>query len=697
MSNNKKRSTTKRYKSVGEIFCDLALMLNPPENLSVADAAEKYRFVNQPGAYVGQWKNLTVPYMVTPMNLFVSAIYSGLIFVGPAQCAKTDSLILNTVAYSVKVDPMDMIIYCPGMIEARDFGMRRIDRLHRHSEAIGEMLLPQADADNRFDKQYTTGMLLSLSWPTAATLAGKPVGRIVITDRDRMADNIDGDGEVFDLAQKRTTTFGSYAMTVAESSPSREILNPKWIPKSPHEAPPTEGILKLYNRGDRRRWYWPCPHCFMYFEGMFTHLEWDTTTPEISNMDRAATVRMRCPHCSETIHPDSRNEMQMWGIWLCEGQGIDKDGRVFGAQPRTSIASFWLRGVAAAFMSWRKLVETFLNANDEYDRTGSEESLRKFYNNDLGEPYRPKSQTDVRLPEALKARAEKLAEKKVPIGVRFLVALVDVQKNMFVVQVFGILPGIKFDTVVIDRFDVRKSQRTDDDGERLWVKPGTYPEDWDELTEHVIKKEYELDDGSGRFMSIKFVGCDSGGQAGVTSMAYTYYRKLRDENMHRRFILIKGEPLPNRPRAMITYPDSQRKDMKAAARGDIPVLALNSNVLKDDLDGRLDCISPMHGMYRFPDWLSDSFYAELCVEIRTDKGWENVSGQHNETWDLSYYCIGLCVSELIRVESIDWSKPPGWAAEWDKSDLVRTPEKDAPFANTLKSTYDFSQLGKALA
>ena len=66
----------------------------------------------------------------------------------------------------------------------------------------------------------------------------------------RMDDSIGGDGEVFDLVTKRTTTFGSYAMTVCESSPSREVSNPKWTRQSPHEAPPCEGILKLYNRGN---------------------------------------------------------------------------------------------------------------------------------------------------------------------------------------------------------------------------------------------------------------------------------------------------------------------------------------------------------------------------------------------------------------------------------------------------------------
>jgi phage terminase large subunit GpA-like protein len=695
MSNYRKQSTTKRYESIGEIIRDLALMLSPPENLTVSEAVEKYRYINQPGAYVGPWKNSTVPYMVEPMNIFTSRGYNGEIFVGPAQSAKTDSLVLNTLAYSIKVDPMDMMVVCPTMLDARDFGIRRIDRLHRHSEKIGEMLLPTADADNRFDKQYTTGMLFTLAWPTPSQLAGKPIGRIVLTDRDRMPDDIEGDGEPYDLASKRTTTFGSYAMTVAESSPSREVSNPKWIPQSPHEAPPCEGILKLYNRGDRRRWYWPCPHCYGYFEGMFKHFEWDDVGN--TNKERAATVRMKCPLCGDPIHSDYREDMQAWGIWLKDGQGIDANGRVFGPEPKTSIASFWLRGVAAAFASWKGLVETYLNANDEYERTGSEEALKKFYNNDLGEPYYPKSQNELRLPEVLKHRAEHLAERKVPAGVRFLVATVDVQKNAFVAQVFGILPGLKFDMLLVDRFEIRKSQRTDDDGEHLWVKPNTYLEDWDEITKLVIEREYELDDDSGRFMSIKCTGCDSGGRAGVTSMAYAYYRNLREQNKHRRFILLKGETKPNQPRTRITYPDSVKKDMQAGARGDIPLLVLNSNLLKDDLDGRLDCLEPGKGMYRTPDWLSDSFFAELCAEIRTEKGWENVSGVRNEATDLSYYAIGICVSELIRTENLNWDEPPGWAAPWDKNDMVREPDKEAPFAMRLKSSYNFAAFGKELA
>lgn len=690
---------TTNYKTLDSIFVDLAEMLKPPERLSVSEAAVKYRRLNNPGAYVGPWLNGKVPYMVEPMNVFASTIYSGMIFVGPAQSGKTDGLILNTLAYTIKVDPMDMMLVCPTNTAARDFSSRRIDRLHTHSKDIGAMLLPGSDNDNTFDKHYINGMIFTLSWPTTTELAGKPIGRVVLTDRDRMPDDIDGDGEPYDLAAKRTTTYMSNAMTVAESSPSRPVIDMKWMPKTPHEAPPCAGIIGLYNRGDRRRWYWPCPECNKYFEGRWEHIVYHKEDG-MTNLDVGDTARMECPYCAHHIHPDDRYDMNLWGIWLKDGQGIDNQGRVFGPEPRTLVASFWLRGVAASFTDWKKLTVTYLDAHDHYERTNEEEALTKFYNNDLGEPYIPKSAADIRTPEDIKSRADKVPShltKHVPLGVRFLEALIDVQKRSFQVCVFGVLPGAPYDTVVIDRFSIVKSERLDHEGHPLPLQPASYLEDWKLLVEKVIEKEYPLADESGRLMGIKMTGCDSGGEEGVTGMAYEFYRWLRRENKHRRFTLLKGDPRPNQPRAFVTQPDSKQKGPKAIARGDVPVLMLNSNVLKDDLNGRLDCIAPGRGMYRTPDWLSDDVYNELCVEMRTEKGWDNPSSSRNEQWDLSYYALGLGHSVYLKLELMDWANPPSWASEWDHNDFVRSPNETSIVSNDVKSRVDFAKLAESLA
>jgi phage terminase large subunit GpA-like protein len=692
------QSSTTSFNSLEDITLSLILILKPPERLTVSQTAAKYRYLNNMGSYVGPWKNSVVNYMVEPMDTLSSREHDGLIFVGPAQSGKTDALIINWIAHSIRSDPMDIIVYSPTGAAARDFSMRRVDRLHRHSPEIGSQLQSGRDSDNRLDKHYRTGTMLTLSHPSVTELAGKPVPRVALTDYDRMPDDIDGDGSPYDLAAKRTTTFKSFAMALAESSPSREITDMKWIARTPHEAPPAKGIFALYNRGDRRRWYWPCPHCNEYFEGEFSHLEWDRTRH--TALDQAESVYMVCPNNACIIQPDERADMQMWGTWLRDFQGFDPEGRVIGEGQRTMIASFWLKGVAASFASWQKLVSTYLAAMSEFETTGSEEALKKFYNTDLAEPYIPRGLESERLPENLKGRSEgpeALPEKEVPDNVRFLIACVDVQKNMFVVQVHGISPGKPYDIVLIDRFSIQKSKRVDHDGERLWVKPATYAEDWDLVTEQVIQKSYPLGDGSGRRMVVKITCCDSGGKAGTTANAYDYYRKLKSEGLAGRFQLVKGDKNVGQARARISYPDAAKKDRSAAARGDVPLLMLNSNVLKDALSGRLDCITPGSGMYRFPDWLPDWWFVEMCSEQRTPKGWINPPHSRNEAWDLSYYCLGICASKILLVEHIDWARPPNWAREWDKNDMVSQPNKPDRFSKPIEVEYDFSKFGEALA
>lgn len=693
---------TMKFKSIKHIIRSVAEQLRPPMRMTVAESAAAYRYVNQPGAYVGPWLNVTTPYMVEPMNMLNSRTYDKMAFVGPAQSGKTDALILNGIAYSVVVDPMDLMVFCPTSTAARDFSMRRVDRLHRHSEKVGNMLMKSRDADNKFDKHYITGIILTLSYPSVTELAGRPVGRIIITDYDRIDDDIGGDGNAFDLASKRTTTFGSFAMCIAESSPSRPIIDPTWIKTSPHEAPPCDGIIGLYNRGDRRRWKWPCPHCDQYFEGMFQHLQWSTKDGEtgraLTNLEKSETVRMVCPSCGCEIDATDKYEMNLWGMWVPEGCHVNDKGQLRGLPMRSSFASFWLRGTAAAFVSWQKLVLSYLDASDDYERTMSEESLKKFWNNDMGEPYVPQSLASVRVPEALKARAEPWPEQMVPAGARFLVATVDVQKHSFEVSVHGIGEGYPFDSYLIDRFAIIKSDRLDVDGDRQILHPGAYLEDWDQIEKLVMDKVYPLSDGTGRVMPIKMTGCDSGGEAGVTGNAYEFYRKLRREGKNGRFALVKGDPKVNNPRTRIALPDSNRKDKKAIARGDVPVLMINSNLMKDSLNGRLDVVVPGKGMYHLPTWASDQVFSELCAEHRTEKGWECPSHARNETWDLAYYMLGLCVSgQVLNMESVEWDRPPAWAADWDENCLVYDPEPKDDIDARQDRGYSFSDFAKALA
>lgn len=679
------------FPTFREMLHEMALALEPPERLTPSEAAAKYRILQIPGAYNGPYLNETTPYMVEPLNCQADPTIRAIVFVGGAQIGKTASLVLNALLYAIMCDPIDAIVYQTSQTVAADFSRTQVDRMLRHSPEIGARLLPGGSDDTVHAKYFKSGTVVNLSWPTINEMSGRPRGLVILTDYDRMPQDIDGEGSPFDLGRKRTTTFRSKAKTIAESSPGFEVVaGSSWIPKTKHEAPPCEGILSLYNRGDRRRYYWQCDDCRDWFEPHFDLLQYDT---EVEPTAAGRSAVMVCPHCGKPHGPDRKYDLNLGGRWVKDGQWLDKAGDLHGEAVSSDIASFWLFGVCAAFMPWSDLVTKYLQAEQEFQRTGSQEALKATVNTDQAMPYRRRGQNVERLPEELKQRAERWPRKTVPEDVRFLVATVDVQGRKFVVQVHGVAPGAPFGVRIVDRFDITKSERRDADGERHIVEPAAFIEDWD-LLRDVINAEYPVA-GTDRVMRVKLVACDSGGKEGVTHRAYQFWSTLRAEGggLHNRFQLVKGDPTPNAPRAKISYPDANRKDRNSGLRGDVPVLMLNPNVLKDQLDAllnRLDAVC-------WPEWLPDEFFAELCVEVRGLKGWENPQRRRNEAWDLLYYLVGVCV--WLKVEHVNWDAPPGWAKPATENDLCRIVTEVAKLApvEPKRGGPSMAEMARALA
>jgi len=627
-------------------------------------------------------------------------------------------MFLNWLTYTVVSDPVDMVLFEKTQATSRDFSIRRVDRLHDFTEEVGNRLVQGPKNDNTFDKKYTNGMLLTLSWPTKNTLSGKPVPRLWLSDYDRMDQDVEGDGSPFDLARKRMTTFRQFGMTAAESSPSFPIENARWVRKSRHEAPPTQGIISIYNRGDRRLWYWRCVQCHNAFEPSFKLMKWPKSE---DRMESAEAAYIECPSCNAKYHQEEqdnpgKHEMNReHARWVKDGMIWTPDNTLVGEPFRSDISSFWLKGPAATFADFKTLVNNYLAAEEDYEKTGSEDSLKTTVNVDQGEPYIPKAQANARLPEMIKATARDYGLRMVPMGVRFLIATIDLQKNRFEVQVHGVgtdehgLP----DFWVIDRFKIQKSRRYDDDGDRAWVNLGAHPEDWKQLTDEVLMKTYPLLDGSGRHMSIKHTVSDSAGSENFTSNAYDFVRWLRQDPEHwsedqddtyvwkeglaGRFSLLRGASTKNGPRVRLTYPDSERKDRNAGARGEIPVYEINTQNLKDNIDKMLDRKVP-GGKVNFPDWLDDNFFTELTVEVKDPvKGWHNPKGFRNESWDLLVYAKAATLMAQVNVDNINWTNPPGWAKPWDENDLVFHPEMDDKPFEAKKPRANLAALAEKLA
>lgn len=697
------------FKTIEEMIAAAAAGVKAATRMRVSEYAEKSRKLNTAGAYVGPWDNKMAPYLVEVMDVLTSREFTGMAFAGPARCGKSD-IFFNWLGYTAEHDPADMMIIHMTKDVARDWSKADLTRFLRHTKTAGKTVVPGRNNQNVHDVGFLSGMRLLIKWPTVSEVSGKTLPRLWVNDHDRIEDDIDKEGPIFDLAKARATTFKRYGMTAAESSPGRDNLDPKWLPPTPHShmAPPTTGILAVYNRGDRRRWYWRCPSCNHAFEPDFKNLTW----PDSKDiMEAAEQAVMKCPHCSSWMPHDNDTEKGLpgkyemnlnRGKWIKEGQFWLPDGSVEGTPIRSDIASFWLKGPAAAFVDWKTTVADYLTAVKNYEETGDEGPLRVNVNTKQGLPYTPKSLTTGRLPEEVKALSRDMGKRVVPAGVRFLLMLVDVQRNRFEVQTVGF--GVGGTMFVIDRFAIYKAARLDDDGERERVRPGAYLEDWDLLTQQCLLKTYPLSDDSGRHMGIKGVACDSGGEEGVTEKAYNFWRRLRDSDgeefptgLHRRFQLVKGASSKSAPRVQISYPDSERKDRHAGARGEIPVLMLNGNMLKDQLNNIMDRKPGDPGAsITFADWFEDWFWQEMVAETKTEKGWENLRKARNEAWDLCMYALALALYRPISLELMDWSLPPSWAREWDENDMVFNPETEKSIITSARKRKSLDELAAEL-
>lgn len=659
---------------------DSGYILRAPRRMRVADAVAQYMRVPMGAGNSVPWDPLVAPYVIEPMNCLASREYDAVIFVGPARTGKTIGLIDGWVIYNVICDPADMLIIQMTEEKAREHSKKRLARTFRVSPEVVSRLSPNKNDNNVYDRTFLAGNYLKIGWPSVNIMSSSDYKCVALTDYDRFPEDIDGEGDAFSLASKRTTTFMSSGMTLVESSPGRDVKDVKWRRTSPHEAPPTTGILSLYNRGDRRRWYWPCPHCGEYFQpcGDVVAGFRDIADPVLAS--EAAYIQ--CPFCSGRIMPEQKRELNGRGVWLRDGESINADGSRYGDPRRSRIASFWMEGPAAAYQTLSQLVYKLLTAEQEYETTGSEETLRAVINTDWGLPYLPRASMEQRKSELLEQRAEPVPSRSVPDGVNFLVATVDVQAGRhrrFVVQVTGY--GSRGERWIIDRYNITQSLRGDSDGESQRIDPASYPEDWDVLLTDVFHKSWPLASDPSQQMRLMAMAVDSGGEDGVTDNAYKFWRRCRRDGLGKRIYLFKGDSIRRAKLITRTFPDNTgRTGRRAQAAGDVPLWLLQTDALKDRVNNALWRDSPGPGYVHFPDWLGSWFYDELTYEERSSDGkWSKPGRGANEAFDLMVYAEALVI--LHGYEKIRWPDAPEWASRetWlecvpDSTEPSPTPE-----------------------
>lgn len=666
--------------SAWDVLLDVAELALPPERLTVPEAAERNVILDVKGGYFGEWKNTENHLMVEPAECLTSREYDAVIMVAPAQSGKTQALVDNWAFHTICCSPVDFLLVEKSEGEARKHSKTKFDRTVDASPEI-KGKLATGHGYNVHEKRTRSGAFIWVKWPTKNTLSGATISRIALTDYDRMPDDIDGEGPAFDLAYSRRTYFGTRGMVLAESSPSKPILDPKFHPSTPHEAPPTVGILGLYNTGDRRRVYSQCPHCGQWFSPEASP---DAVAIHDAKDEYAAARRssLICTANGCLIGHEYEHEFKRLGRWVREGQTINADGTLEDDGRRSRRATFWAPGWFAAFASWESIIAEYLMAKRQFERTGDEESLKGAVNTKIGGPYwTVADKTAAEGATGFADRKENMWERwHVPEKARVITAMVDVQKRSFEIGI--IARGQENERWVLERYGVRKLRGTDEE-----VRPAVHAEHWAELTRRVINATFNLPDGLE--VRVHMVGIDSGGEPGATERAYEYWRSLPRE-LKKRVLLLKGvRTHGGKGLTRLTRPDSRaRKDRPSGGRGDVPVLQIVSNRAKDVVYADLQRDVPGRGYIHLPEWVSDRHLAEVLAEKRNPNGqWEQIGSRRNELWDHLYYEHGMW-DHLTRGDRINWKHPPPWAAPWERNCNVITADQRRSLRDETRSRSD---------
>ncbi len=661
------------YADAGRLLSDTFDAFLPPNRMSVADHAAQHRWVKSPvGAHLERWSHDTAPYLTEPMHWLSDDQYDTVAIVGPGACGKT-MIAENWLLYSVESDPADLLWYLNTDAALDAYVKARIDTmLDQHDPLIGHL---RHGRDSVGFKRFRGGRAEFLTF-TPSSLVNKHVARIVADEIDNYDEAL---GDPLALLNPRRQAAGADSKLLVISHPDRG---------APIDAPRAKqrGIMGVYADSTRCTWWWRCPHCGTYSSphpgtARRMVLDWPKDAP----LDEVqAKARLVCP-AGCVIEDGERYAMNLTGRWVGEGETIDEDGRVTGQRRAVKTAGAWILGVMSPFT--KDGIGGLARALAQAERAaelGDVEGLRQVVVKTCGEPFAPPAKLGSIDAAVLAERADKgLSLGVVPEGVRFLTAWADAQGSRFEWLVRGWGEGGA--SWVIDR-------------QWMPAEPGTNPEAWDDLIERMQDAVYPLADGSGRGMRIRGVGFDSQGVPGVTEQAYAAWLRFRRLGKARKLGLMEGRDvwdlvptrgMPTRyaPRIALVYPNTQRKDRKAAARGQVPMLQFNPNMGKDALAAQLALEAPAAGSVSFPYDLRDGdeppfeFFEQLAAEQRdpVSGAWsKRENHSRNEVMDMMVGCE--VIARLHGLHRLDWDKPPVWAQPWETNSMLVTMEVEAEAA-----------------
>ena len=582
-----------------------------------------------------RWR--TLPYQREILNAISDPTIERVYVLKSARIGWTKSC-CAAMAYFIEHDACPILVVQPTIDDAKKHSKEDIAPMLRDVKALRGLVAEAKtrDSDNTILEKSFRGGSLSLVGANSPRGFRRTSRRVVIFDEvDGYPPSAGAEGDQIELGIRRSEYYWN-----------RKILAGSTPTTAGHSR-----IERLFEEGDQRRYWVPCPECGVFQLLQFPNMKWPTDHPERAYMVCTA-------HGCIMEHARKRDMVEA-GEW--------RAGAPEHFTEQTRVASFhiWAGYSYSPNATWGQLATEFVKAN-----RGGPVTLRTFVNTVLGEVWQERGDAPDWAP--LMQRREPYAIGTLPAGVRFVTAGVDVQRDRVVAEVVGWGRGKtswSIDYLVIP-------------GDTADLDHGPWAE-LDALLARFYPHEY------GVTMPIRLLAVDSGYN---TQQVYAWARR----HPMSRVIAIKGQPSGG---ALISAPTTvEVSDRGRKIRRGYKIWPVCGGIAKSELYAylRLERAAESRvdppGFLHFPEYGEDYFKqltAEQLVTHKTRGGfvrleWELIPGRENHALDARTYArAAAAVVGLDRFTESDWAvldRSVGEPAPLPAAAAVATPATAVPVA-----------------
>ena len=624
------------WADLDAVLRDAGEAWRPPPKLSLSQWADEFFYLSaESSAQVGRWK--TLPYQREIMDALTDPRVWAVYVQKSARVGWTK--ICNAfIGYTIDQDPCSVLLVQPTVEDAKGYSKEEIapmirdtPRLAKKAFEDSEEVGPRESGNTILHKKFDGGVLSMVGANSGTGFRRISRKRVLFDETDGYPASAGSDGDPIKLGMKRADYFWDRKIC-AGSTP---------------KIKGSSRIESLFESGDRRRYYVPCPQCghmdylvFSKREGGGHYMVFDTARPR-------ETAHYVCSQNGCVVEHHQKREMVERGEWRASA-------------PFKGIASFhiWAAYSYSPNATWGQIAEEFMEAK------GDRETLKVFVNTVLGETWAESG--DVPDWERLYERREMYPIGTAPRPVVLITCGVDVQQGRWEYEIVG--------------WGRNK--------ESWSIEAGAIPGDtsnldvWNKELSPMLEREFSTPTGP---QKIDMMAVDSGYE---TQTVYNWCRQFERDHV----VAVKGVA----GRHMLVSspsPVEVKTNGKRSSRA-YRVWPVGVDVAKSELYGWLRLGVPLDGQpyppgfVHFPQY-DDDYFKQMTAEHRVPvkiKGgftvmeWQLIGGRENHRLDTRVYArVAAAILGLDRMRADEEPAPtpqPAYAPAQADAELA-PPQEEA--------------------